>query len=1662
MLNSYTAGLKWSILGSLIIGLALFFGAFALTTNAEEATTPVEEVVVASETEVVVEETPVEEEQAPAEEAAVVVDPSTSSGQEVPVVEEAPVVDSSTDSTSSSQASSEQETPATPALVVSAVEPAVVLVPELSTDKPDYQPGEVVTIFGKFFAPVKTFFVRVFGNSEVGDFFSDVTHSVVSGADGSWNLSLQLDNFYRPIYNMVVSDENGTEVATGSFTDAPNASVDVFSQCANDDGDGSGGNPGVCDWTNGNLNASNSVYQEEDATVQRLLLTGLANGSHVVTIEYDTTKGGKHAYDFLTDPDLSENWITTADVCSGLTAFPSCASATVVPSPNIPHDPLNTSGTVDTNQNIYARNANITSISAPALVSGSYAGDSTTRVNVTFTVNTATCLNGSGNGANAECPALFVWGAHVSSQADWGANGSAVNISGSPYHVRVTALDGKSTGNRDNQMSASVIPGTITIIKNTVPDSAQDFSFTTVGTGLSNFSLDDDNDGTLSNTRTFTVDEGSYTVTEAAAAGYAVSISCVDATQNTTVNNGTRQASINVAAGETVTCTFTNTLQQANLTLLKTVVSDNGGTALDTAWTLAASGPTPISGVEGNPAVTNAAVNAGVYTLSESGGPSTYTQTNLQCTGATLNGNQITLAPGNNATCTFTNDDNAPSLTLNKVVVNDNGGQAAESAWTLSATGPTSISGPGAAGSADVVSGAGFDAGTYTLAETAGPAGYTASAWSCTNGVTVDGNNQISIALGQTTVCTITNNDNSAHLTLVKSVTNDNGGNALPTAWTLSATGPTPISGAGGANSDVNAGVYALSETGGPAGYAASAWVCVGGAQNGSNVTLALGQSATCTITNDDIQPKLTVTKVVVNDNGGTKTVADFPLFVNATGVTSGVQNAFNAGNYTVSETNQIGYTAGSWGGDCASNGAITLAAGDVKACTITNDDQAGQITIVKNTVGGEDTFNFTVTGPTASSPSIVTANTTGTTGAISVSAGAYSVAETVPEGWDLTSATCTSGTPQSFSVPNGGSVTCTFTDTKRASITIVKNTVGGDGSFDFTSNFGVSNLSTTGGTANQTVNNLVPGSYSISETVPTGWDLTSATCSDSSPINAISLQAGESVTCTFTNTKRGSLTIVKNTVGGNGTFNFTMGGGLAPNPSIQTSNGTGSVTFNNVVPGSYTAAETVPGGWDLTSATCDLGESPESIDIGAGENVTCTFTNTKKPTLTLQKTVIKDNGGTAVDTDWTLSASGPTPISGVEGDAAITNAIVNAGAYTLSESGGPLGYTPTLYSCVKNGGVPVVSNSLTLAAGENAVCTITNDDQQAYITVIKVVTSDNGGTAGPNAFALSLEGTPVMSGVQVPVNPGTYTAAEDLSLVPGYTFEGFSGDCDINGNITVALGQSKTCTLTNNDNAPSLTLNKIVIGGTSPESAWDLSATGPTSISGPGAAGAADVVSGAGFDAGTYTLAETAGPGGYSASAWSCTNGVTVNGNNEITVALGQSTVCSVTNTREQGKIELVKDWVGTPSSVDLAIGSTAGGTQVDAATLVVDGSTGENTVDTGTYYVAETVTDAANYDSSLSCMNGENVVAVGQNGSVAVGANDDIVCTYTNSKKPTLKLEKTVINDNGGTATKANFQGKVDGSGVAWDAVTTVTVGSHTASEVSLPTYTASVWGG
>ncbi len=125
----------------------------------------------------------------------------------------------------------------------------------------------------------------------------------------------------------------------------------------------------------------------------------------------------------------------------------------------------------------------------------------------------------------------------------------------------------------------------------------------------------------------------------------------------------------------------------------------------------------------------------------------------------------------------------------------------------------------------------------------------------------------------------------------------------------------------------------------------------------------------------------LKIVKTVINDNGGTKQVSDFALFIENTQVTSGQVLTLSANTYSVRENNLSGYTAGSWGGDCSTDGRVTLRAGENKTCTITNNDNAP---VVIPTLGGSCIANDTTLD--INQTVTYTANATGGTGTYSYS----------------------------------------------------------------------------------------------------------------------------------------------------------------------------------------------------------------------------------------------------------------------------------------------------------------------------------------------------------------------------------------------------------------------------------------------------------------------------------------------------------------------------------------------------------------------------------------------------------------------------------------------------------------------------------------------------
>jgi hypothetical protein len=248
------------------------------------------------------------------------------------------------------------------------------------------------------------------------------------------------------------------------------------------------------------------------------------------------------------------------------------------------------------------------------------------------------------------------------------------------------------------------------------------------------------------------------------------------------------------------------------------------------------------------------------------------------------------------------------------------------------------------------------------------------------------------------------------------------------------------------------------------------------------------------------------------------------------------------------------------------------------------------------------------------------------------------------------------------------------------------------DASFGFTLTGGPSNLnqsfSLSNGQSHDSGDLFAGNGYAAAEVnVPSGWTLLGGTCDDGSPVGNIDVSVGETVTCTFTNQARGNIIVEKVTSDGSGAFNFTSGT-LTPSAFTLTTTAAGaagkdSKSFLSLSPGTYDVAETVPAGWNNTSATCDDGSAPGSIGLSAGETVTCTFVNAReKGAILITKTRKHAASGagnhphqgvTFTVTGGELPAGGVTVVTDALGQGCVGGLVLSSfagvGNYTVTET---------------------------------------------------------------------------------------------------------------------------------------------------------------------------------------------------------------------------------------------------------------------------------------------------------------------------------------------------------------------------------------------------------
>jgi Prealbumin-like fold domain len=263
----------------------------------------------------------------------------------------------------------------------------------------------------------------------------------------------------------------------------------------------------------------------------------------------------------------------------------------------------------------------------------------------------------------------------------------------------------------------------------------------------------------------------------------------------------------------------------------------------------------------------------------------------------------------------------------------------------------------------------------------------------------------------------------------------------------------------------------------------------------------------------------------------------------------------------------------------------------DVLDCTYTNRER-GAIIVEKITDDGQGAFDFTSNTLTPS-PFTLTTTAPGNAGKdaetfSNLVPGTYDVAETVPAGWNLVSAACDDGSdPASIGLSGGETVTCTFHDAReRGAILITKtrkHAEAGPGDHPHAGvTFTVTGgelpaggvTATTNAQGQACVDNLVVsshvGNYTVTETVPAGYKVVSPNPQSGIAVSESTCGSGAAPVA-FENMPLTNVTVsVDSQVDGGTASTINCDWGAPNNSGATGTNGDGSLTKNDLEPGTY------------------------------------------------------------------------------------------------------------------------------------------------------------------------------------------------------------------------------------------------------------------------------------------------------------------------------------------------------------------------------------------------------------------------------------------------------------------------------------------------------------
>ncbi len=265
----------------------------------------------------------------------------------------------------------------------------------------------------------------------------------------------------------------------------------------------------------------------------------------------------------------------------------------------------------------------------------------------------------------------------------------------------------------------------------------------------------------------------------------------------------------------------------------------------------------------------------------------------------------------------------------------------------------------------------------------------------------------------------------------------------------------------------------------------------------------------------------------------------------------------------------------------------------------------------------------------------------------------------------------------------------------------------------------------------------LLPGTYSLTEQVPGGWELSEAICQRFEPapnalMNTIDpknfeLGEGDVVVCEFTNTKLATILMRKETQpdGSPEAFDYTIQGPETnKSGSLKDGEFAGAI---NVSSGSWELAETInSAGWDLTTISCisqlgsawtlELDALKVNVELAVGDTVECVFNNVQQGKIRVDKVTTPSDdpqifnfnlsgGPDNIDQSFALADADPIHDSGM----------VRTGTYTLTETKlagwltEDIDCGPALGGSIFNENLVDQRVTVLLSPGDDVLCTFTN-----------------------------------------------------------------------------------------------------------------------------------------------------------------------------------------------------------------------------------------------------------------------------------------------------------------------------------------------------------------